>query len=515
MPAVFAAHTTTAALLALSVAVGLDLPHPWWAAMTIWLVAQPTRGLFIERCAARLLGTAAGAVVGAAAALAFAHDRVILLAALAAWLMLCAAAGAALRHFRSYAAVLAGYTASIVALFGYAEGDFSLFQAGARVACTLIGIGVSALVSAVFLKPGGSGAIALALRTLEERCARWSRQPAATRRTGPARQKAAVLARDVARFERSLEDNAAGSLAARRTLGAVRSRLEVVLEILATSSLVDQPAMQGEADFPGSAGFAGAALARHAAMMRAAARPAAALGMAALLWLATGWPEGPIAVMTAAIFASLFSSHERARDALKGVMQGSAIGAVAGLGFRVLVTPHLAGLPSLILALAPFLAGGAFLMARPATARMAIDINMTFLLVAQPGLDLPPATAEAARQAAAMLAGIGCAWLTYTALLPTLWERDLLYRGARMRQLADSLCRMPPAARQARERREMTQVVLSICCDGRTPASVCMAALAVAGRAAQLEAEQQAELLMRAVATLSNLIKSTTKKSEF
>lgn len=49
VPLVFSLHTTAAALLALALANAASIHHPWWAAMTVWLVAKPTRGLFIER----------------------------------------------------------------------------------------------------------------------------------------------------------------------------------------------------------------------------------------------------------------------------------------------------------------------------------------------------------------------------------------------------------------------------------------------------------------------------------
>jgi p-hydroxybenzoic acid efflux pump subunit AaeB len=47
-PLEFAIRTTAAALLALACAALLNIHHPWWAAMTVWLVAQPTRGLLLE-----------------------------------------------------------------------------------------------------------------------------------------------------------------------------------------------------------------------------------------------------------------------------------------------------------------------------------------------------------------------------------------------------------------------------------------------------------------------------------
>jgi uncharacterized membrane protein YccC len=59
--AAFAARTTAAAQLALLAAWALGLQHTHWAAMSVWLIAQPTRGLLFEKSVLRVVGTFAGA----------------------------------------------------------------------------------------------------------------------------------------------------------------------------------------------------------------------------------------------------------------------------------------------------------------------------------------------------------------------------------------------------------------------------------------------------------------------
>ncbi|TKI03514.1 FUSC family protein [Martelella alba] len=108
-----------------------------------------------------------------------------------------------------------------------------------------------------------------------------------------------------------------------------------------------------------------------------------ALVLSGSLWLFTGWQTGPIMVMTAVLFASLFSSNPRGNTALADVLLGTFTGALAGCLFRLWISPRLshdAGMLAVIL----FLMVGAYLMACPRTGKMAIDINMTFLLVTQP-----------------------------------------------------------------------------------------------------------------------------------
>ncbi|KAB2759860.1 FUSC family protein [Brucella anthropi] len=115
-PIGFALRTTAVALLALALAQGLGIRHPWWAAMTVWLVAQPTIGLQIGRGIARLVGTGPGALAGAAILYGLSGNLTLLLAALALWLALCAGCGSLFRHFQNYGFVVAGLTAAIVVL---------------------------------------------------------------------------------------------------------------------------------------------------------------------------------------------------------------------------------------------------------------------------------------------------------------------------------------------------------------------------------------------------------------
>lgn len=51
-------------LCAMSLALILGIEHPLWAAMPVWAMSQPTRGLLLEQGLFRLLGTILGAVIG-------------------------------------------------------------------------------------------------------------------------------------------------------------------------------------------------------------------------------------------------------------------------------------------------------------------------------------------------------------------------------------------------------------------------------------------------------------------
>ena len=138
-----------AAWLAFAIAASLHVEHAFWAAMPIWVVAQSSRGLLLERAVLRVIGT----LVGAAAGFGILHVPVPLMAQLgllAAWVAVCAALTHILRGVHSYGALLSGMTAGVVVIPSLLAPTQSLALAVARVECTLIGVVVVTLVTGLF-----------------------------------------------------------------------------------------------------------------------------------------------------------------------------------------------------------------------------------------------------------------------------------------------------------------------------------------------------------------------------
>lgn len=515
-PMAWALRTTLAALLALAIAAGLGIQHPWWAAMTVWLVAQPTRGLLLERGVARFVGTALGAIVGALILHTLGGVPALLLAAIAVWLALCAGVGSLFRHFRNYGFVLAGYTAAIVALFGLGDGAFDAGLALDRVVCTVLGIVCVSLVSLHGAAAARGEHVAVRLEAVLQRCL--CRVEAQLRGAAPAPAVAAIA--QIQALDRDIESDAAGSLSGRRVALRVRRIAGPLLELIAltlqppAATVSELPAMPHKADdrlvllaaHAASAGQPALAATLDelrqalrgpaaslpsgvawdidvAAMSRAALRPVVALAIAAALWWGTGWQMGAMMAMTAALFASLFSSSDQGNQALLQVLLGSLSGALLGAGARLLALPHAEGLLPVLLCIAPFLLLGAWLMQRPRTARMAIDLTLTFLLVAQPGSPPVPA-AVALHQAAAIVAGVLLAVATYWLILPATpaARRRLLRR--RIARLASRLERAPDAAAALRAHRRLraAQVRLLACSDPRQATADTLQCLAWARR---------------------------------
>lgn len=452
-PLIFGLHTTAAALLALALCSTAGIHHPWWAAMTVWLVAQPTRGLFIERCVARLAGTAVGAMAGGLFLYFFLDSPGILLCLLATWLVLCSAIGNLFRHFRNYAWVLAGYTAAIVVLFGLMDPVLDPELATGRVICTMIGIMCSSIVSWLLTpKAEPSALLEERLETLVADSIHWCMASPHRLKHAPYPDISQLLGA-LKELDGSLDTAAAGSRSGRKR---VQHALEVVDALLVTLAVVykltrsrDETswtipfdnqrselenlgdlidfAQQKSKESPeyqqlptvlialrerlsGSGGPVSWSekILNHdwRAAATSAIRPLSALTVAALLWRLMGWSDGPIMAMTSVLFASLFSSHADARTAVKDVFIGSLLGACAGLSARIWLFPYVESTWHLLLFVAPFLLTGACFMARAKTGKMAIDFNMTFLLTSQPGVFVHNSIESLLLQTLAILLGV-------------------------------------------------------------------------------------------------------------
>ena len=146
----FALRNTAASLLALYIAFRMNLDDPKWAASTVWIVAQGSRGMGLSKSQYRILGTAIGAAVALVLTGAFAQTPELFLPALAAWIGLCAGVATFLRNFRAYAAVLAGYTAAIIAMDAVSAPLHAFDIATARFLYVVVGILCGAAFETVF-----------------------------------------------------------------------------------------------------------------------------------------------------------------------------------------------------------------------------------------------------------------------------------------------------------------------------------------------------------------------------
>ncbi|MEM5325427.1 FUSC family protein [Paraburkholderia sp. JHI2823] len=138
-----------AALLALGIAMKLDLPQPRTAMTTVFIVMQPQSGPVFAKSFYRICGTLVGLVVMLALIGLFAQQPELFIVSTALWVGLCTAGAARNRNFRSYGFVLAGYTAALIGIPASQHPDTAFMSAMTRVAEISIGILCSGFVSAV------------------------------------------------------------------------------------------------------------------------------------------------------------------------------------------------------------------------------------------------------------------------------------------------------------------------------------------------------------------------------
>lgn len=122
-----------AAFLTLWLAMRLELPQPSTATITVFIVMQPQSGQVFAKSFYRILGTLVGLSVMVTLIALFAQERVLFLLSSAIWIGLCTAGAARYRDFRSYACVLAGYTATLIGIPATSHPEGAFMQAIWRV----------------------------------------------------------------------------------------------------------------------------------------------------------------------------------------------------------------------------------------------------------------------------------------------------------------------------------------------------------------------------------------------
>jgi uncharacterized membrane protein YccC len=165
----FAIRVWLAMVLALFVSFWLQLEAPASAAVTVGILAEPTRGQALDKAGFRLLGT----IVGVAAAITitglFSQARDLILAAFAVWIGICVFAANLLDGYRAYAAVLSGYTVALIAT-QQIDNPQHVFESGmARGAAIAIGILSMAVVNTLMYTPDGHPRLMMQLAAIRRR----------------------------------------------------------------------------------------------------------------------------------------------------------------------------------------------------------------------------------------------------------------------------------------------------------------------------------------------------------
>ena len=207
-----------AVVVALAASFWLELEAPSSAAVTVAILAAPTRGQALEKARFRLLGTA----IGVSAAhrdeprFLLPIKETLLLAAFAGWIGLCVFAAGLMDGNRAYAAVLSGYTLALIAIQQLDTPQHVFESSVARGAAIAVGIAAVALVNDLLAAPDSFPQLASQLAALHRRVRDYAKRVPGNEATDAA--AAAGLLRDIAALRPEIT-----SLATESASGSIRS----------------------------------------------------------------------------------------------------------------------------------------------------------------------------------------------------------------------------------------------------------------------------------------------------
>ncbi|MEH6348848.1 FUSC family protein [Pseudomonas sp. 3JA] len=160
---VYIAKLLIAAFLTLWLSYVFELAQPSIAVITVFIVMQPQSGQVFAKSFYRMLGSVIGLAVMLVLIALFSQERVLFLMVVALWVGLCTAGAARYRDFRSYACVLAGYSATQIGLPAVLQPQDAFMLAVWRLLEIFLAIVCSGVVSAVILPQTSAAAMRNAL----------------------------------------------------------------------------------------------------------------------------------------------------------------------------------------------------------------------------------------------------------------------------------------------------------------------------------------------------------------
>lgn len=224
--------------LAQYVAYWLQLDSPFSAATTVLVLASPVRGAILSKSLYRLLGTVAGTIFAIVLIALFSQDPVLLILGFAVWLGVCTALATVLRHFRSYGAVLAGYTVSLIAFSAQNDPTRIFDIALSRVSVVTIGIAASAVVSMVLQPATGRRALQARLNGQIAAVARLAAEALAGKPMPELRLGRSRAAAAMGGLDQAIEFAAAEDYDISRQAPALRQSVAELFGALTSSTLV-------------------------------------------------------------------------------------------------------------------------------------------------------------------------------------------------------------------------------------------------------------------------------------
>ena len=559
---VFSFKTFAASLLALFIAFWAALDDPRWAVLTVFVVSQPDSGLVVAKSFYRMLGTVAGVLVSIALVFAFAQYGELFLASLAAWIAFCCFAARTARNFASYGFQLAGYTVAIVGLPAALEPSGAYPLIVARFTEISLGIACATLVSRlVFVRELRPKVVALVhdLTRRADHFAALAIDPAADREC--IADERAQLTKDFVAVEEMQQSAFFESADARLRYNAQRELRDAAVELCAvaegatarrvgpvphpaTTSLRglicdanDTPAGNGAVVSTLVRAADDQAVARARARLRqsvtafergedlpepdaadvfwpdpvgaalSAIRAVLAIAITSAFWFATAWPNGPTAVVVAAIVCTLFATMQQPDKIALACAATVLVAAAPVFVTQFYFIPVAVDFLSLAVALAPLLLTSGYILAQPGIGPLGMLSAVYFTYASSINNVMSYDAVAFFNSSFAVLVGIGVGGLLFAAFFPDTqvsasrrFRRQILFHLSRL-----AGARRPDARGYERALCEQLWTMLARLKDQPAAAQGCLAR-AVAGLSAgqaigRLRAANDAGTLTPAIAT--------------
>lgn len=449
-----AAGLAGSAWLAFTIAAALHIQNAYWAAMPVFVVAQASRGLLIERAFYRLVGTGLGAALGFA--IVRLGQPVAELALLAGVVAIGAGLTHILRGVHSYGTFMVGMTAAVVVFPSVLAPQHATEIAVARVECTFIGVLVVTVVMGLITPGSRRDAFYRRARKLAAEAVSFAAAAVEGQAGRPSQADERAALAEIADVDALAVMVSAGSVEGYRRLRHVNALVSGAIEIMAAGrgagarvrrgdpvphGLADQlravaAALRGPpcdtampslgtdlAEGPPEVARIAAALdqildadralfaepgtadatsfgpkARYLAPYRdwilardTGLAAGSATFAAGLVGWWTGFPAAELAALGICIFSMVLGSMPAPQKIAPLLFGGVVAGVLAAILYRLAVQPTVPSVGAVVLSVLPFIAIGALLRSSPKTAIPAMDFNMCFLLASQAGL---PATTQ-------------------------------------------------------------------------------------------------------------------------
>ncbi|WGD49208.1 FUSC family protein [Bradyrhizobium sp. CB1650] len=245
---IFALKTFAASMLALVIALAMDLPRPYWAMATVYITSQPLAGATSSKAFFRVMGTLVGATMTVALVPNLIDAPELLCLAIALWVGLCLYLSLLDGTPRSYVFMLAGYTVALIGFPSVFEPGNIFDIAVARVEEISLGIICASLVSTIILPRSVAPAVADRVDKWQLDARRLSQVVLLRQGTGDRRRgRRLKLATDIVEIDTLSTHLAYDRLTDRNAVqGLAEIRLRMLMLLPVIASLEDRLAALGE-----------------------------------------------------------------------------------------------------------------------------------------------------------------------------------------------------------------------------------------------------------------------------